>query len=180
MTAVGPIILYFSEVTHHDETYFSFIFLARAGGYLVGGSLIKVLTRFFSYHQLMVALIVIFGGVLIASSLSFGFMNLTITMLLIGTCCCMLNVLSNLCIFVLFTGEDQDYWIQFINLFFGIGGLIGPGFVIFYHEYAMRAIGIVVFACVIPFFFLQSPETKSQAKEIHQEETGTAKKEKKF
>jgi hypothetical protein len=138
--------------------------MARAGGYLLGGSLIKLLTRFFSYHQLMVALILIFGGVLIASSMDFGFMNLSITMLLIGTCSCMLNVLSNLCIFVLFTGDDQDYWIQFINLFFGIGGLIAPFFVIYYHELAMRAIGVAVFLCLIPFFFLSSPEGKATAK----------------
>ena len=105
----------------------------------------------------MVTLILIFGSVLIVSSLNFGFLNLSITMLLIGTCSCMLNVLCNLCIFVLFVGDNQDYWIQFINLFFGIGGLIAPIFVIYYHELAMRAIGVVVFACIIPFFFLSSP-----------------------
>jgi hypothetical protein len=45
----------------------------------------------------------------------------------------MMNVLSNLCLFELFTGDDQDYWIQLLNLFFGVGGLIGPAFVIYYH-----------------------------------------------
>lgn len=99
VTAVGPIIIYFSKVTSLDETYFSFIFLARAGGYLVGGSIVKVLTQRFKYHHLMVTLIIIAGVSLIVSSMDFGFMNLTITMLLVGACCCMLNVLSNLCIF---------------------------------------------------------------------------------
>jgi hypothetical protein len=53
-------------------------------------------------------------------------------MFIAGTCCCMMNILSNLCIFELFPGEGQDFWLQLINLFFGIGGLIGPFFVIIF------------------------------------------------
>jgi len=60
-------------------------------------------------------------------------MNLFITMLIAAAASCMLNILSNLCIFELFTGADQDYWIQMINLFFGIGGLVGPMIVIEYQ-----------------------------------------------
>ena len=44
-----------------------------------------------------------------------------------------------------------------INLFFGIGGLIGPMIVIMYEEYAMRAIGIIIFFTIIPFAYLKSP-----------------------
>lgn len=128
-------------------------------GYLVGGSLIKILTKSFSYHQLIFGLLIVFGASLIVSSMDFGFMNLTVTMLIAGSCCCMLNVLSNLCVFTLFTEGNQDYWIQLLNLFFGIGGLIGPAFVIYYQSMAMGAIGVVVFFCLIPFFFLSSPET---------------------
>ena len=69
----------------------------------------------------------------------------------------MLNVLSNLCILQLFVGDKQDYWIQMINLFFGIGGLIGPMIVILYKEYAMRVIGIIMFFTIIPFAYLKSP-----------------------
>jgi hypothetical protein len=132
VTAVGPIIIYYSKVTGHDETYFSFIFLARAVGYLVGGSAIKILTSYFSYHRLFAVLIITAGIALVVSSLDFGFFNLAITMFIAGTCCCMMNILSNLCIFELFPGEGQDFWLQLINLFFGIGGLVGPFFVIIF------------------------------------------------
>ena len=123
-------------------------------GYLVGGSLIKVLTKSFSYHQLIVGLLIVFGASLMVSSMDFGFTTLTVSMLIAGSCCCMLNVLSNLCVFTLFTDGNQDYWIQLLYLFFGIGGLIGPAFVIYYQEIAMGAIGSAAFFCLIPFYFL--------------------------
>jgi len=91
------------------------------------------------------------------SSLSFGFVNQLVTMFIAAACCCMMNILSNLCIFKLFIGDRQDYWIQMINLFFGIGGLVGPGIVIIFQEMAMKAIGFICFFLIIPFFFLQSP-----------------------
>lgn len=53
-------------------------------------------------------------------------------MLIAGATCCMMNILSNLCVFELFIGVGQDFWIQLLNLFFGIGGLIGPAIVIYY------------------------------------------------
>lgn len=80
-------------------------------------------------------------------------------MFIAAICCCMLNVLSNLCILGLFAGDKQDYWIQMINLFFGIGGLLGPMLVIEYEEHSMRYLGIIFFFTLIPFGFLKSPET---------------------
>lgn len=99
VTAVGPIIIYFSQITGEDETYYSFIFLARALGYILGGSLIKVLSHRFHYHTLFMWLIVLCGIVLIWSSFSLTFLNLSITMLLAAACSCMMNILCNLCIF---------------------------------------------------------------------------------
>ncbi len=99
VTGVVPIVIYFREATGKDETYFSFIFLARAIGYLAGGSLIKYLATQFKYHRLYVCLIIICGITLITSSLNFGFLNLSITMFIAAACCCMLNIVSNLCIF---------------------------------------------------------------------------------
>ena len=102
-------------------------------------------------------LIIICGVSLIVSSLSLTFSNLFASMVIAAACCCMLNILSNLCIFELFVGDKQDYWIQMINLFFGIGGLIGPLIVIKYEEHAMKAIGILLLATLVPFYFLRSP-----------------------
>ncbi len=99
VTAVGPIIIYYSKVTHEDETYYSFIFFARAIGYIIGGSLIKYLAHMMPYHRLFAILISVCGISLIVSSFSFGFMNLSITLLIAGGTCCMMNILTNLCIF---------------------------------------------------------------------------------
>lgn len=99
VTAVGPIIIYFSKVTHEDETYFSFVFLARALGYLIGGSLIKYLANIMSYHRLFAILICTCGVALIVSSFNFGFLNLSITLMIAGGTCCMMSILTNLCIF---------------------------------------------------------------------------------
>ena len=159
VTGVGPIILFFSEVTGEDETSFAYIFMARALGYLVGGQLIKVLTKRFKYYSIFVVLIVICSVALIVSSLSISFWNLSITMFIAASGCIMLNILCNLCIFELFAGDNQDYWIQLINLFFGVGGLIGPFIVIEFREAAMKTIGILFLFTLIPFYFLRSPET---------------------
>lgn len=43
-----------------------------------------------------------------------------------AACCCMINVVSNMCVMKLYAGPDQDYWIQLLHLVFGGGGLIGP------------------------------------------------------
>lgn len=126
------------------------------------------LTKYFSYHRLFAFLIVICGCALIVSSMSFSFLNLTITMLIAGATCCMMNILSNLCVFELFIGVGQDFWIQLLNLFFGIGGLIGPAVVIYFEEHAMRALGILAFVALIPFAFLHSPELNhSEEKQEH-------------
>jgi fucose permease len=53
ITGMGPIIPYFSEATGRPETEFSFIFFLRACGYLVGGSMIKYLTNYFTTHQIL-------------------------------------------------------------------------------------------------------------------------------
>lgn len=134
----------------------------------MGGQLIKVLTKKYKYHHLFVPLIIICAFSLVISSFNFGFLNLFVTMLICAACSCMLNILCNLCIFELFTGEAQDYWLQMINLFFGVGGYIGPIIVIFFEAMAMRAIGIMFFFLIIPFFFLSSPETHQNVTKVEE------------
>ncbi len=100
--AFGPTILYFSKVTNQDETYFSFIFFAKAIGFVLGGYLAKILANHFTLHRVFLMGIALTSLSLIASSLDFGFWNLSITMLAIGAATCVFEVMSNLCIFELF------------------------------------------------------------------------------
>jgi hypothetical protein len=46
-----------------------------------------------------------------------------------------------------------------INLFFGIGGLIGPLIIIEFKETAMKTIGILILFTMLPVLALKSPET---------------------
>ena len=159
-TALGPIIIFFSQVTGRDETSFSFIFLAKAVGYLIGGTLIKQLVKYYYYHQIYIGLLIVGGITLMISSFDFGFWNLSINICIAGACVCMITVLTNLCIFILFALNDKDYWVQLVNLFFGIGGLIGPFIVIIWEENALWVIGIVFIISIVPFFFLKSPDER--------------------
>lgn len=71
------------------------------------------------------------GGLsLIGSSLSLNFINLAVCMFVCAACCCMINVVSNMCVLKLFAGENQDYWVQLLHLIFGAGGLVGPFIII--------------------------------------------------
>jgi fucose permease len=54
ITSLGPIIPYFSQVTNEPEASYSYIFFVRAGGYLAGGSLIKILTKMYSTHNILI------------------------------------------------------------------------------------------------------------------------------
>ena len=73
------------------------------------------------------------GLALIGSSLSLESLNLAICMFLSAACCCMMNVVTNMCILKLYAGDNQDYWVQLLHLIFGAGGLFGP-FVIINFE----------------------------------------------
>ena len=114
----------------------------------------------YSLHNIFMVLIFVCGLSLIISSFSMSFINLAITMFISAACCCMMNVITNLCIFKLFIGDRQDYWVQLIHLVFGIGGLVGPMIVISYEHKGMLVIGIVFMLTMIPIWFLKSPENR--------------------
>jgi hypothetical protein len=67
------------------------------------------------------------------SSLSLTPINLSICMFVSAACCCMINVVSNMCVLKLYNGDNQDYWVQLLHLIFGAGGLVGPFVVIKFH-----------------------------------------------
>ena len=101
-SAVGPLIVYISRNTLKDQTFYSFIFLARGIGYLAGGQTIKILAKRYKYHSLFLILSLIGGLVLIVSTLNFGFLNLFWSMFTAAACSCMLNTLCNMGILAIF------------------------------------------------------------------------------
>jgi hypothetical protein len=66
------------------------------------------------------------GISLILASLSLSNLNLAFQMFIAAACACSINVITTICIFKIFLGDREDFWIQLIHTVFGIGGLIGP------------------------------------------------------
>lgn len=164
ITGMGPIIPYFAAATGHAETSFSYIFFVRALGYLVGGSLIKVLAQHYSTHTILMGIELIGGLSLIGSSLSLSTINLAICMFISAACCCMINVVSNMCILKLYAGDNQDFWVQLLHLIFGAGGLVGPFIIIKFHEHSFFVLGLLFLSCIPIFYLLKAPEARDSVR----------------
>lgn len=138
--------------------------MARAAGYVAGGVAVKPLVKIYSYHQIMVALVLIISISLILSSLSLTFINLSVWMFIAAAASCMISIVANLCIFKIFIGDRQDFWIQLIHTVFGVGGLLGPMLAIYFEEKGMMAIGVLMFFTFIPVALLKSPEAREDVR----------------
>jgi hypothetical protein len=91
------------------------------------------------------------------SSLSLTPINLSICMFVSAACCCMINVVSNMCVLKLYNGDNQDYWVQLLHLIFGAGGLVGPFVVIEFHEHSFFVLGLLFLTCIPMYFILRAP-----------------------
>jgi hypothetical protein len=61
LTAMGPIIPFYAAETGNKETYFSFVFFARAIGYIVGGFLFEILVEKFPLHKILISAMFVGG-----------------------------------------------------------------------------------------------------------------------
>ena len=52
ITALGPLLPFFAAREDHSETFYSFLFLSRALGFIAGSLLIKILEKWLNLHQL--------------------------------------------------------------------------------------------------------------------------------
>ena len=160
ITAMGPIIPYFSEITGEPEPYYSFLFFSRALGYVAGGSLVKVLMVKLTLHKVLAGA-TFFGGIFfVLSTLSLTFWNLFITLFFGTACCCIINVTCNVYVMKLYSGEGQDYWIQLLHLFFGVGGFVGPTIASFTGAYCYFYLGIILIVLSPFYLFVHSPENR--------------------
>lgn len=158
ITAMGPIIPFYSEETGKPEPYFSFVFFSRAVGYVLGGILVKMLMERFRLHHILQGS-VFAGGVFFAiSAMSITFWNLTIFLTLGACCCCCINISCNVCIMKMFRGEKEDFWIQMIHMVFGIGGLVGPFLVSFLGSISYIVLGVCLAVTSVLVFFLRPPD----------------------
>ena len=160
---MGPILLYISEITKKDETYYSFIFMAKAVGFIGGGQLLKFLEKRYHHHTLFKVLLLLAGFFLILSSMNFSFLNLFTTIMLASGCFCMMIALSLYCITKIFPKDEQEYYILLNNISFGIGGLVGPIIVIIFEATAMRAIGVAVLLASVLFFLFASNDLQTSS-----------------
>lgn len=160
ITSMGPIIPFFSQITGHSETYYSFIFFCRAVGYIFGGSLVKYLIEWFRLHTILFGASLIGGICFAISTFSLDFWNLTITIFLGAACCCIINVTCNICTMQLYKGEGQDYWVQLLHTMFGVGGLIGPFIVAFLGAKTYFTLGVCLGISSFAYLIIDSPEMR--------------------
>ena len=158
ITAMGPIIPFYAEQTGRPQPYFSFVFLSRAIGYILGGSLVKVLMQRYKLHHILQGGVLACGLCFAISAISITFWNLTIFLTLGACCCCIINITCNVCIMKMFRGEQEDFWIQMIHMVFGIGGLVGPFLVSFMGSMSYIILGICLASTFFLVFFLTPPD----------------------
>lgn len=145
ITAMGPVIPFLSEETGKPEPYFSFIFFCRAIGYIFGGVIVKFLLERFNLHRILMGTTIIGGSSFMISTVSINFWNLSLTMFVGGSCCCIINIVCNSCVIKLYANQKQDYWIQLLHTIFGVGGLLGPFLVSFFGLKSYFILGLLLF-----------------------------------
>lgn len=157
---MGPVIPYFSAKTGKPETYYSFIFVCRAIGYVIGGFIVKYLVTVFRLHMILFGAILVGGFSFMVSSLSLTFLNLSVSILFGACCCIIINVICNICTMKIFPKEEeQGYYIQLLHTIFGIGGLLGPFVVAECGSKSYFILGIILMLCSVSYLFLRSPDS---------------------
>lgn len=54
LTGLGPLIPYLADEQHVPETEYSFLFFARASGFVVGACLVKIVEKLLSFHNTLI------------------------------------------------------------------------------------------------------------------------------
>ena len=156
ITSIGPVIPFFTQTTGKPETYFSFIFLWRAIGYILGGYVAKILFERINLHQVIILSVSVGGVSYMVSTMSFSFWNLSLSFFVGGACCCMITVCCNVCVIKLYP-KNQDYWVQLLQTLFGIGGLAGPFIVAIFKDRSYFVLGAILLMSTPLFYIFSSP-----------------------
>ena len=126
LTGLGPMFPYLSEAEKRLETEYSFLFLCRAAGCVVGTFFVKVIERYLNFHQCLSIGIGLPGVSLLLFSSTHN-LNLKGLIIFISSFgCAQINLFTNLGTIFCFRGQNIASWLQSLHGAFGIGGLIGP------------------------------------------------------
>jgi MFS family permease len=162
ITSLGPLFPYLAELEQRQETEYSFLFLSRAIGYILGSLLIKVAEKYMIFHRIIIiSLLSLFTVVPFTFAQTLNQKGLFVFVMSVGNA--WTDIGLNICIIETFKKtKNLDQWLQIAHGGFGIGGLIGPYVVYLFEEYSflvLGAMGIVL----IPFYFIfPSPEIRQR------------------
>ena len=166
ITSLGPLFPYLAAMENRIETDYSFLFLCRAGGYIAGSLLIKVLQKHFTLHRL--GFISVFFNaftLLLTATSSLTLKGMFVFMFSIGGS--LLEIAVNISILETFKAKEVDSWLQAVYGIFGVGGLLGPYIVYLFEDKTYAILGLCCLVlCPLLACFL-SPETK-EFKELSQ------------
>ena len=159
VTSLGPYIPYIAEDENRHETSYSFIFLCRAIGTILGSFLSKIWQKYFSFHRIIAFSLITFSLGSVSFGLATSDFSRGLSMLIACIGSSQLNVFEHLCIIETFKHDNLDAWLQINHGMFGVGGLIGPFLVFLLEKNTFLCLGLIGLLCAPPFFFLISPDS---------------------
>lgn len=127
VNSLGPLFPYLSAAEHLPETEYSMLFMFRAGGYLLGCTISKLVEHKLTHHtylsiaSLLLALSCLFFAVVPST------MGLKCALMLLGGWgCAMANMFLHACIIGLYRHGLLEWYLIVAHGVYGVGGLIGP------------------------------------------------------
>lgn len=97
-TCLGPIIPYLADWTHNSQTEYSFLFLSRAFGCMFGAYLMRYVTQYLTYHNILMWCSVLLTLLLLPFSFCFDMLFQAFIIFWASATASILQITINLCI----------------------------------------------------------------------------------
>lgn len=103
----GPVIPFMAEKYSLPETSFIFMFWTRASGFVAGGFLTKVLTRYYSHHKLIFLSMKGCGVFFMLFPFTFSMPLQGFEVFAAATCCSTFEIILLQCFYEAFKGNEE-------------------------------------------------------------------------
>ena len=149
MIGLGAFVPYLAEENNLIETDYSILFLARASGYIVGALSVKLIEKYYNYHQCLGISYILSVMFAIIFSFISGLYLSAFYICLASIGYSWAGIFTNISTIHAFRGKNLDNWLQFLHGCFGVGGLVGPYLVLIFEFHTYTILGIFVLGPII-------------------------------
>lgn len=160
LTAIGPLIPYYSSAEGKHEGFYSLYLLMRAIGYVIGSFSLKILEDYCNYHQgIMLGYFMAGFAIILFDELELTFLKCIMFFIaFIGTA--FFDIFSQLTVITCFKGKTVETALLIQLACVGIGNLIAPFLVNLFEVHTYAVIGLASMPFILIAKFLSSPETE--------------------